>query len=133
MEEESVGQWSAPEIAYLLTLWGEESVQDKIKGSYRNKSVFEDISAAMAEKGYRRSWLQCQRKVKALKSKYKEVKDHNSKSGNGRITFQFYDQMDRILGDKPSVTLTNVLDSSQDREDTDISTGRNCHAHINVC
>ncbi|CAM4569479.1 unnamed protein product [Leuciscus chuanchicus] len=125
MEEENAGQWSMAEVIYLLTLWGEESVQDKIKGSYRNISVFEDISAAMAEQGYRRSWLQCQRKMKSLKSKYKEVKDHNNRSGNGQITFPFYHQMDIILGDKLSVTPRNVLNSSReeesmDGEDTDI-------------
>ncbi len=57
------------------------------------------------------------------------MKDHNNKSGHGRITFPFYDQMDRILGDKPSVTPRNILDSSReeeslDGEDTDIPTGR---------
>lgn len=129
MEDENTGQWSTAEVICLISLWGEQSVQDKIKGSYRNKSVFEDLSAAMAEQGFKRSWLQCQRKIKSLKSKYKEVKDHNNKSGNGRITFQFYQQMDSILGDKPSVNPINVLDSSreegsEDTEDTGIPTGK---------
>uniref|UniRef100_A0A8C2B7V8 Myb/SANT-like DNA-binding domain-containing protein n=1 Tax=Cyprinus carpio TaxID=7962 RepID=A0A8C2B7V8_CYPCA len=103
MEEDSAGQWSMAEVTCLLTLWGEESVQDKIKVSYRNKSVFKDISAAMSEQGYRHSWLQ--RKVKSLKSKYKEVKDHNNKSGHGilgdyfqhNIKKMFFEQQIRIL------------------------------------
>jgi len=29
VEEENAGQWSTAEVTCLLTLWGEESVQDK--------------------------------------------------------------------------------------------------------
>lgn len=38
-EDKNPGQWSTTEVTRLLSLWGEQSVQDKIKGSYRNKSV----------------------------------------------------------------------------------------------
>ncbi|XP_011480345.1 uncharacterized protein LOC105355304 [Oryzias latipes] len=53
----------------------------------------------MNERGYRRSWLQCQRKIKSLRAKYKEVKDWNKQSGR------------QILGDKPSVQPLELLDS----------------------
>ncbi|XP_073723504.1 uncharacterized protein [Misgurnus anguillicaudatus] len=65
----------------------------------------------MAERGYRRSWLQCQRKIKSLRAKYKEVKDWNKRSGRQRITCPFYEELDRILGDKPSVQPLELLDS----------------------
>ncbi|XP_042578926.1 leucine-rich repeat extensin-like protein 5 [Cyprinus carpio] len=69
-----------------------------MQGCYRNKSVFEDISRDMGRHGFKRSWLQCQRKIKSLKNKYKAIKDHNNKSGNSRATFPFFDQMEGILG-----------------------------------
>uniref|UniRef100_A0A3P9KH07 Myb/SANT-like DNA-binding domain-containing protein n=1 Tax=Oryzias latipes TaxID=8090 RepID=A0A3P9KH07_ORYLA len=65
----------------------------------------------MAERGYRRSWLQCQRKIKSLRAKYKEVKDWNKRSGRQHITCPFYKELDRILGYKPSVQPLELLDS----------------------
>uniref|UniRef100_A0A8C7Y6B5 Myb/SANT-like DNA-binding domain-containing protein n=1 Tax=Oryzias sinensis TaxID=183150 RepID=A0A8C7Y6B5_9TELE len=90
-------------------LWGDETVQAKLQGCYQNKSLYEDISRDMGKHGFKRSWLQCQGKIKSLKSKYKSVKDHNNKSGNSRATFPFYDQMEDILGDRPSLTVQFML------------------------
>lgn len=66
----------------------------------------------MSERGHRRTWLQRQRKVKSLKAKFKEAKDSNQRSGRGRITCPFYEELDRILGDRPSVQPLELLDSS---------------------
>ncbi|XP_014882870.1 uncharacterized protein LOC106944150 [Poecilia latipinna] len=65
----------------------------------------------MTVRGYRRSWIQCQRKMKSLRKKYKEAKDSNKRSGSGRVTCPFYNELDRILGDKPSVQPLDLLDS----------------------
>ncbi|XP_014826200.1 PREDICTED: uncharacterized protein LOC106905736 [Poecilia mexicana] len=65
----------------------------------------------MTVRGYRRSWIQCQRKMKSLHKKYKEAKDSNKRSGSGRVTCPFYNELDRILGDKPSVQPLDLLDS----------------------
>ncbi|KAI7803007.1 hypothetical protein IRJ41_001539 [Triplophysa rosa] len=35
----------------------------------------------MEERGHRRTWLHCQRKVKSLKAKFKEMNDSNNRSG----------------------------------------------------
>lgn len=96
----------------LISIWGDASVQAKLEGSYRNRSVFDSISREMSERGHRRTWLQRQRKVKSLKAKFKEAKDSNQRSGRGRITCPFYEELDRILGDRPSVQPLELLDSS---------------------
>uniref|UniRef100_A0A3B3IG73 Myb/SANT-like DNA-binding domain-containing protein n=1 Tax=Oryzias latipes TaxID=8090 RepID=A0A3B3IG73_ORYLA len=114
MEDEGYTQWSNAEVSCLLSLWGDETVQAKLQGCYRNKSLYEDISRDMGKHGFKRSWLQCQRKIKSLKSKSKSVKDHNNKSGNSRATFPFYDQMEGILGDRPSFRPPELLDSLRD-------------------
>ncbi len=54
----------------------------------------------MAKRGNRRTWLQCQMKVKSLKAKFKEAKDSNQRGGRGRITCLFYSELDCVLGDK---------------------------------
>ncbi len=95
----------------LISTWGDTSIQVKLEGSYRNQTVFESISKELAERGHRRTWLQCQRKVKSLKAKFKEAKDSNNRSGCGRITCPFYNELDRVLGDKPSCQPLELLDS----------------------
>uniref|UniRef100_A0A3P9KWZ3 Myb/SANT-like DNA-binding domain-containing protein n=1 Tax=Oryzias latipes TaxID=8090 RepID=A0A3P9KWZ3_ORYLA len=99
------------EVTDLISIWGDRSIQAKLEGSYRNRAVFEEIAREINERGYRRSWLQCQRKIKSLRAKYKEVKDWNKQSGRQRITCPFYEELDRILGDKPSVQPVELLDS----------------------
>uniref|UniRef100_A0A3P9JXN6 Myb/SANT-like DNA-binding domain-containing protein n=1 Tax=Oryzias latipes TaxID=8090 RepID=A0A3P9JXN6_ORYLA len=96
-------QWKEREVTDLINIWGDSSIQAKIQGYYHNRAVFEKISSEMAQRGYRRSWLQCQRKIKSLRAKYKEVKDLNKRSGCKRMTCPFYEELDRILGNKPSV------------------------------
>jgi len=51
MEDEGYTQWSNAKVSCLLSLWGEETVQAKMQGCYRNKSVFKDISRDMGRHG----------------------------------------------------------------------------------
>ena len=38
-----------------------------------------------------------------LQDKDKQVKDHNSRSGNTRESFEYFDEMDEVLGSKPNI------------------------------
>uniref|UniRef100_A0A3P9CCL3 Myb/SANT-like DNA-binding domain-containing protein n=1 Tax=Maylandia zebra TaxID=106582 RepID=A0A3P9CCL3_9CICH len=109
---DGAGQWTETEVAELISIWGDNSIQAKLEGSYRNRAVFECIAKEMIGRGHRRTWLQCQRKVKSLRAKFKEAKDINKRSGRGRVTCPFYDELDRILGDKPSCQPIELIDSS---------------------
>ncbi|KAK2855505.1 hypothetical protein Q7C36_007374 [Tachysurus vachellii] len=71
----------------------------------------------MEERGHRRTWLQCQRKVKSLKAKFKEVNDSNNRSGRARITCPFYNELSRVLADKPSCQPLELLDSHEAGEE----------------
>ncbi|KAK7162454.1 hypothetical protein R3I93_006684 [Phoxinus phoxinus] len=68
----------------------------------------------MEERGHRRTWLQCQRKVKSFKSKFKEASDSNNR---GRITCPFYNEISRVMGDKPSCQPLELLDSYEAGEE----------------
>uniref|UniRef100_A0A3B3H9E2 Myb/SANT-like DNA-binding domain-containing protein n=1 Tax=Oryzias latipes TaxID=8090 RepID=A0A3B3H9E2_ORYLA len=72
--------------------------------------IEKDISRDMGTHGFKRSWLQCQRKIKSLKIQYNAVKDHNNKNGK----FPFFEQMEGILGDRPSYRPPELLDSFRD-------------------
>ena len=112
--EEMTYQWTELETQCLIALWGDVAVQGKLTSSYRNKTIYEEISRGMKENGFTRSYLQCQRKIKSLKTIYKEIKDANNKSGADRTTCPFYDTLDFILCDKPSVHPLLLLDSAID-------------------
>ncbi|XP_035985939.1 spore coat protein SP96-like [Fundulus heteroclitus] len=104
-------QWRESEVADLIHIWKDSSIQTKLEGSYRNRGIFENISREMADRGYKRSWIQCQWKIKSLRAKYKEAKDINKRSGRGRVTCSFYEELDRVLGDKPSIQPLYLVDS----------------------
>ena len=51
-----------------------------------------------------RTGTQCKARIKYLRDEYKRVKDHNSRSGNNRESFEYYDEIDEVLGSKPNIT-----------------------------
>ena len=79
--------WSDQEVKALITIWGEENVQEELDGAVRNKTVFQNISKKMVEQGYSRDGEQCKTKIKNLKEQYRAVKDHNGETGRGRICY----------------------------------------------
>uniref|UniRef100_A0A1X7TRH7 Myb/SANT-like DNA-binding domain-containing protein n=1 Tax=Amphimedon queenslandica TaxID=400682 RepID=A0A1X7TRH7_AMPQE len=112
--------WTDKEITALISIWGDTKIQEKLDGSTRNKTIFIEISEKLeATTGISREWQQCRSKIKNLKTEYKRIKDHNNITGNGRKTFQFFKQMDSILGDRPASLPTVLIDTSksQDTED----------------
>ena len=52
--------------------------------------------------------MQCCAKIKNLKTKHRESKDHNGKPGRGRKTCK---QLDRILGHRPASVPPVLFDS----------------------
>lgn len=94
--------WSIREAQCLISIWSEDSVQRKLEDSYRNRAIYEEISKQMKGNGYGRSWQQCKRKIKHLKSTFRKAKDSNGKSGRQRISWVFYRELDRVLRDRTS-------------------------------
>ncbi len=97
--------WGAQETRCLISIWAEDSVQQKLDDTYRNRAIYEDISKMMKGNGHSRSWQQCQRKIKHLKHAFRKAKDSNNKSGGDRISCPFYAELDRVLGDRPACRL----------------------------
>ena len=65
---------------------------------------------------------QCQSKWKKLEQKYKDVKFHNSQSGNDRKEREFYDLMDDVIGNNPKVVPVCTMSSMENLQDeTDAS------------
>ena len=79
--------WSDKEVKALIAIWGESNVQEEL------------------------DWKQCRAKIKNLKTKYREIKDHNGETGRGRKTCKFYKELDRILGHRPASVPASLLDT----------------------
>ncbi|RLU20835.1 hypothetical protein DMN91_007449 [Ooceraea biroi] len=58
------------------------------------------IAEILKDKNYDVTGPQCSAKMRSLKKSYKSIKDHNSKSGNDRRTWPFYEIMDTIFEKK---------------------------------
>ena len=57
-----------------------------------------------------RAAAQCKTKIKSLGDKYKRVKDHNSKSGNDRESFAYYEELNEILGCRAKISPKTVVE-----------------------
>ena len=103
--------WSDNEVRALISIWGEDRIQEELDGAVRNQAIFSSIAKKMEEKGYDRDWLQCRNKIKNFKKEYRQIKDHNGQTGRGRKTCKFYKELDGILGHRPASVPAVVLDT----------------------
>ena len=104
--------WSDNEVRALISIWGEDRIQEELDGAVRNQAIFNSIAKKMEEKGYDRDWQQCRNKIKNLKKEYRQIKDHNGQTGRGRKTCKYYKEVDDILGHRPASMPAVVLDTS---------------------
>ena len=54
------------ETKALINLWGEESIQKELDGAKQTKGIYQTISMHLEDLGYKRTWLQCRKKMKTL-------------------------------------------------------------------
>ena len=103
--------WEDKEVKALLTIWGDTKIQEELDGAVRNKVIYERIAKRLQEQGYERNWKQCRAKIKNLKTKYREIKDNNNKTGRGRKSCKFFKELDKILGHRPASVPSALLDT----------------------
>ena len=103
--------WEDKEVKALLTIWGDTKIQEELDGAVRNKVIYERIAKRLQEQGYERNWKQCRAKIKNLKTKYREIKDNNKKTGRGRKSCKFFKELDKILGHRPASVPSALLDT----------------------
>ena len=106
--------WTDEETYKLIELWGEDKIQAELEGCKRNAHIFEKIAREMAGAGFDRSGTQCRDKIKKLRAEYRKIKDKHGKTGTGRSSWKFFDDMDKILGHKPATCPPTVIDTSTD-------------------
>jgi len=104
--------WTDAETFQLIELWGDQPIQEQLEGCKKNSQVFAKISEQMSEAGYERTLIQCRDKIKKLRGEYRKIKDSHKEMGNNRKKSKFFDKMNEILHNKPSVSPPVILDTS---------------------
>lgn len=88
--------WSKSATLLFLTLYQEYAPEIE-NGKCNRKTVFQKISQKLTENEFIVSAKQCMTKLTTMKRMYKKIKDHNSKSGNDRQTWSYYEVSINIL------------------------------------
>lgn len=102
--------WSDQETRLLLEIWGEDSVQLTLKGSQKNRHVFDYISEKLSEHGYIRTSEQCYTRVKRLKAGFLHEKEE----------FKYFGAMEEIF--RKELKTDGSVDDTSLAEESDDST-----------
>ena len=103
-------QWTNDETAVLLDLWSTASIKEMLDGP-RKAAAHVIISERMKEMGMLRTSSSIRKRLKYLRKKYKAIRDHNKRSGASRKTWQWFDEMDAILGARPATEPSVVAEA----------------------
>ena len=93
--------WSKAETLLLISTWGLDHIQRKLQECKKNQSIYEEVAQEMKDAGYNRTYQLCRDKIKKLKVEYKKEKDRTGKTGEEKSTWDYFQEMDSILGHKP--------------------------------
>lgn len=85
--------------------------------------LFQKVTQTLkAEVGLKCTEQQVTNKWKSLKRSYKDIQDHNNKSGNDKKTHPFQNELDEIFKQKPTITPVATASSSTSSEES----GKEC-------
>ncbi|XP_029901373.1 uncharacterized protein LOC115354954 isoform X2 [Myripristis murdjan] len=118
MGREDIGTRSVPwtdlETLALINIWGEDKIQEELRGMHRTGHIFSIISKQMAAQGFFRTAEQCQTRLKRLKTNFRQCYENNMK-GQEQVECKFYNELARFLiKDVPSLELVAESSSNLD-------------------
>jgi len=82
--------WNKKETLLLIYLYKEHE-EMFTSGKIKQHLCWQQIATQMTKKGCNISAKKCCTKFQTLKRTYKQIKDHNNKSGNSRKTWEYFD------------------------------------------
>ena len=119
--------WSDAETRFLLESWTDSFPISKRGNGAAWDSIAKKLNGVLKEQGIStfRTGAQCKARMKYLQDEYKRVKNHNSRSGNNRATFDYFDEIDALLGCKPNIAPKRVFECgfSEDASSSSVETG----------
>jgi hypothetical protein len=112
--QETSNKWTNPATSLLIDLCCEKYKTLFQSTTMKNEKVFDLISKELAEMGHKYTATQCRDKLKYLKMRYMRTKDNMKRSSAVPIMFDYFEQMDKYLGEKPNVEPVAIASSSRD-------------------
>uniref|UniRef100_A0A3P8Z128 Uncharacterized protein n=1 Tax=Esox lucius TaxID=8010 RepID=A0A3P8Z128_ESOLU len=106
--------WSPEETKALISVWSDEQILLKMEQTYRNKHVYSEISERLKDLGVKRTWKQCQNKMKALKWRYRETLRNPSSR-----PCPFFSKLHKFLAAMPDMPESKETGDEEDEEDDD--------------
>ncbi|XP_064839826.1 zinc finger protein 133-like isoform X2 [Oncorhynchus masou masou] len=92
---------SLVETKALISVWSDEQNILKMEHTCRNKHVYREISERLNDLGVKRTWKQCQNKMKALK--WRCIQTRRDPSSSDRTTFPLFSEPDEFLAAMPDL------------------------------
>ena len=116
---------SDAETRFLLEIWRDSFPISRRRSSGAWDTIAKKLNNILKEQKISifRTGVQCKARIKYLQDEYKRVKDHNSPSGNDRETFEYFEEIDEVLGCKLNITPKRVLECGLAADDTSAKTG----------
>ena len=93
-----------------VEIWTDEEIQRQLSIMGRKQNIRESIAAKLNDNGCKRTASQCKTKPHNLKQKYNKAKLLNNTSGQSRNTSLFFEELDAVLGNKPSIAPKLILE-----------------------
>ncbi|XP_029662397.1 uncharacterized protein LOC115235014 [Formica exsecta] len=104
-------RWPHAAIMLLLEEYRQRE-ENMSSGKITHKKAWDQIAEVMNANGYFVTGKQCTTRINTMKRTYKAVKDHNGKSGNNKRTWQYFEVMERFLGEKPYMAPLSTVSST---------------------
>ncbi|XP_021165187.2 zinc finger and SCAN domain-containing protein 20 isoform X2 [Fundulus heteroclitus] len=108
--------WSYEEIKALIDEWSDDNIAELLVTTHKNTEVFKLISGKMGALGFTRNFAQCRNKLKKLRYQYIKIRDmivKNGRSGVEKHRFPWYDELDAILGARPTCNPQHIVESEE--------------------
>ncbi|XP_060564346.1 uncharacterized protein LOC132723606 [Ruditapes philippinarum] len=75
------------------------------------RQAWRKVAEELKSKGYKYSEDDCSKKFRSLRARYKTVKERNSRTGNSRQSWRYFEPMEEMFAGDPAVLPTNVVSS----------------------
>ena len=122
--------WTHDETRALIRIWADSEIQKDFETCRRNASIYEKLVTRLRDSGFERTVSQCRTKVKSLRADYNATKTENSKSGRGRKTSAYFEEMDQVLGHRQASAPPVLIDTSISDEQDSETDSKLCHRVI---
>lgn len=113
---QAAGEWTKEnvpdsEISYPLEIGADGEIQRQLPAMRRkqNTSVWANIAAKLNDSGCKGAASQYTTRIHSVEHKYKEAKNRNNTLGQGRNICPFFEEVDAVLGTKPSIAAKLIL------------------------